>query len=80
MNRFPQSMTQVGLQPNFTREEWDIVMSIPRSREIRDLAYQEWLAEQSPEYENSIWRWYLSYLHGPGVIPLYNNNRLPPSQ
>ena len=80
MTRFPMSMRQVGLHPNFTKDQWDLVMSIPRSREIRELAYQEWLAEQSPENEYSIWRWYLSYLHGPGVIPLYNNNSLPPPQ
>ena len=80
MSRFPQSMRLVGLHPNFKREEWDIVMSIPRSREIRDLAYQEWLDTQTPEYEGSPLRWYLSYLHGSGVIPLNNNNRLPPPQ
>ena len=78
--RFPESMRMVGLQPGFSREQWSVVMSIPRSREIRDLAYQEWLAEQDPQYENSIWRWYLSYLHGSGVNSLYNNNELPPSQ
>ena len=78
--RFPESMRMVGLQPGFSREQWSVVMSIPRTREIRDLAYQEWLAEQDPMYENSIWRWYLSYLYGSGVNSLYNNNELPPSQ
>ena len=79
-NRFPQSMRMCGLNPNFTRQQWDIVMSLPRSTNIRELAYQEWLAEQDPLYENSPWRWYLSYLHGPGVIPLYNKDGLPPPQ
>ena len=78
--RFPRSMRMVGLEPDFTREQWDMVMSIPRSREVRTLAYQEWLDEQAPEYEGSPLRWYLSYLHGTGIIPLYNQSILPPSQ
>ena len=71
MSRFPSSMRMVGLEPGFTRSQWDIVMSIPRPAHIRKLAYQEWLDEQAPEYENSPLRWYLSYLHGSGTIPLY---------
>jgi hypothetical protein len=70
-------MHLVGLQPGFSREQWSVVMSIPRTREIRDLAYQEWLAEQDPMYENSSLRWYLSYLHGSGTIPLYKAQGLP---
>ena len=78
--RFPQSMQLCGLNPNFTRDEWNIVMSFPRSVEIRELAYREWLVEQNPLYDNSSWRWYLSYLHGPSIIPLYKTNTLPTSQ
>ena len=78
--RFPQSMRLCGLNPDFTQEEWNRVMSFPRSNEIRELAYREWEAEQNPLYENSLWRWYLSYLYGPGIIPLYKNNGLPLSQ
>ena len=71
MDRFPRSMRMVGLAPGFTREQWDIVMSIPRQPNVRSLAYEEWLAEQDERYESCNWRWHLSYLHGPGIIPLY---------
>ena len=74
---FPRSMQLCGLRPQFTQNEWDIVMSIPRSSEVRALAYQEWLTEQDPQYENSSWRWYLSYLHGSGTAPLYKKQGLP---
>ena len=74
---FPRSMQLCGLSPQFTQKEWDVVMSIPRSQEIRNLAYQEWLALQDPIHDNSPWRWYLSYLHGSGIIPLYKHQELP---
>lgn len=72
---FPQSMRIAGLFPNFTKEEWDIVMSIPRSSVVRDLAYQEWLLAQN--HKSDYWRWHLSYLHGSGIIPLSKTNSLP---
>ena len=74
---FPRSMQLCGLSPQFTQKEWDVVMSIPRSQEIRSLAYQEWLALQDPIHDNSQCRWYLSYLHGSGIIPLYKHQELP---
>lgn len=75
--RYPESMRMAGLEPGFSQQQWDIVMSIPRSSEVRALAYEEWLAEQDPQYENSSFRWYLSYLHGSGTVPLYKKQGLP---
>jgi len=76
-------MRLVGLSPGFSRGQWEGIMSIARSVQVRELAYQEWLAEQDEKYEMGNWRWYLSYLHGPGIMPISssggnNLSQLPP--
>ena len=66
---FPLSMRLVGLEPGFTHQQWEQVM-LKKDRheidiQILYLAYQEWEDEQSPELDDSPWRWYLSYLGKP---------------
>ena len=60
-NYFPRSLLQIGLNQGFTHEQFCTIMEFERSDELRELAHQEWLDLQSPEYDNSIYRWYLSY-------------------
>lgn len=60
---FPQSLSLLGLTPGFTPKQFSIIMELERSDELRQLAHQEWEAEQAPEYDNTFnYRWYLSYV------------------
>ena len=60
--RFPESLTRLGLNYGFTDLEFRVAMSFLRSDELRQLAHREWESEQDPLYDNSNWRWYLSYV------------------
>lgn len=60
-NLFPRSLAAIGLSPGFTHEQFCCMMEFERSDEIRQLAHQEWSNLQGEEYENSPYRWYLSY-------------------
>tara|TARA_B100001142_G_scaffold321857_1_gene369200 strand:- start:1191 stop:1457 length:267 start_codon:yes stop_codon:yes gene_type:complete len=61
-NRFPRSLAAIGLNPGFTHQQFCFMMELERSDYIRELAHQEWLNIQGEEYENSPYRWYLSYV------------------
>ena len=63
-SQFPKSLTMIGLSPGFTSHEFNGAMMFDRSQSIRNLAFQEWQEYQKPEYENSSYRWYLSYVMG----------------
>ena len=59
---FPQSLASMGLSPGFTPKQFDEVIKIDRSDELRQLAHREWEAEQTPDKDNGFnYRWYLSY-------------------
>lgn len=85
---FPLSMRLVGLESGFTHQEWKQVM-LKKDRheidiQILHLAYQEWEDEQSPELDDSPWRWYLSYLgkprpEGEETIHLDSPPKAPPN-
>ena len=60
--RFPVSLKRLGLSYGFSMKEFRVAMSFLRSDELRQLAHQEWESEQDPSYDNSNWRWYLSYV------------------
>tara|TARA_B100000886_G_scaffold134591_1_gene90827 strand:- start:1462 stop:1725 length:264 start_codon:yes stop_codon:yes gene_type:complete len=60
--RFPESLRRLGLNYGFTDLEFRVAMSFLRSDELRQLAHREWESEQDPLYDNSNWRWYLSYV------------------
>ena len=67
-DRFPESFKMAGLKPGYKSSEWEAVMSVPRSDAIRELAREEWEAEQAEEYDDKPnWRWELSYLSGKGI-------------
>ena len=62
MDRFPRALALIGLNPGFTQTQFNEIMQLERSNYVRELAYQEWLQEQDPRYDNDNWRWYLSYV------------------
>jgi len=62
---FPSSLAAIGLNPGFTAKQFCHIMKFERSDYIRELAHQEWLNIQGEEYENSPYRWYLSYASMP---------------
>ena len=59
---FPRSLALMGLNPNFTHQQFIEVIHLERSKQICSLAYEEWLALQDEKYDNHPYRWYLSYL------------------
>ena len=61
-NRFPKSLSILGLTPGFTHKQFCIVMDFERSDDLRMLAHSEWESEQKLEYDHSNWRWELSYV------------------
>ena len=61
-DRFPQSLKLLGLNYGFSQKQFNAIMVLQRSDELRELAHQEWLNEQNPFYDDSNWRWYLSYV------------------
>ena len=60
---FPRALAAIGLQPGFTNEQFYYLMELERSDETCQLAHQEWLGLQGEEYNNSPYRWYLSYVY-----------------
>ena len=60
--QFPKSLSMLGLEPGFTNQQFEQIMCFERSDQLRKLAHQEWENEQKPEYDNSNWRWHLSYV------------------
>lgn len=74
-DRFPQSLKLLGLNYGFSQKQFNAIMVLQRSDELRELAHQEWLNEQNPLYDDSNWRWYLSYVsmkNEPSVDLHYN--------
>ena len=68
--KFPKSLAMLGLKPGFTNKQFSEVMKFMRSNEIRELAHQEWLDEQSPELDDCFnYRWYLSYVSMKNIDP-----------
>ena len=59
---FPRALAAIGLNPGFTHEQFCYLMELERSDETCQLAHQEWLGLQGEEYDNSPYRWYLSYV------------------
>lgn len=62
MDRFPRALSMIGLSFGFTQTQFNEIMKLERSDYVRELAYQEWLQEQDPRYDNDNWRWHLSYV------------------
>lgn len=60
--RFPKSLSLLGLNYGFTQNQFIAIMTLQRSDKIKKLAYEEWQREQDPIYDNSNWRYYLSYV------------------
>lgn len=62
-NRLPKSLALLGLSFGFSNDQFNEIMCLERSDELRELAYKEWESEQAPEYDNVLnYRWYLSYV------------------
>ena len=60
---FPRSLALIGLSPGFTHEQFKACLGMERSDAVRTLAHEEWLGQQTPEYESvSNYRWHLSYV------------------
>ena len=62
IERFPKSLRMIGLEPGFTNQQFNAAMTLLRSEDLRKLAHEEWKQEQSEEYDNQNYRWYLSYV------------------
>lgn len=60
--RFPLSLKLLGLNYGFTHNQFIAVMTLHRSEQIIKLAHKEWENEQDTTFDNSNWRWYLSYV------------------